>query len=197
AIQRAVGVTDDGIPGHRTARGVAAALDLSAGELDQVQFAADQLVTGKAQNIRRIAIHCTATREGQDFDAATIKRWHVRQGWSDIGYHFVIRLDGTVERGRPEHIPGAHVSGFNRNSIAIVYVGGLDAQAKSKDTRTVEQKAAMADLVRALLAAYPGADVLGHRDHSPDKDGDGVIEPHEWLKDCPCFDARAWWESVK
>lgn len=154
-------------------------------------------VTGNAKNIKRIAIHCTATREGQDISVATIRQWHLKQGWSDIGYHFVIGLDGKVERGRPEHTPGSHVRGFNTGSIGIVYVGGLDAQGKGKDTRTPPQKRAMADLVRDLLKAYPGADVLGHRDHSPDKDGDGVIERHEWLKECPCFDVRAWWASVK
>ncbi len=155
------------------------------------------LVTGKANGIRRIVIHCTATREGQDIDAATIRRWHLRQGWKDIGYHFVIQLDGDIERGRPEEIPGSHVRGFNTGSIAIVYVGGLDAQGKAKDTRTPAQQAAMAQLVRDLLARYPGAQVLGHRDLSPDKDGDGVVERHEWLKDCPCFDVRAWWADAK
>jgi N-acetylmuramoyl-L-alanine amidase len=154
-------------------------------------------VTGNGKNIKRIAIHCTATREGQDISVATIRQWHLKQGWSDIGYHFVIGLDGKVERGRPEHTPGSHVRGFNAGSIGVVYVGGLDAQGKAKDTRTPAQKRAMADLVRSLLKAYPGADVLGHRDHSPDKDGDGVIERHEWLKECPCFDVRAWWSSVK
>lgn len=154
-------------------------------------------VTGNAKNIKRIAIHCTATREGREYSAETIRGWHKRQGWSDIGYHFVIGLDGTVERGRPEHVTGSHVKGFNTGSIGIVYVGGLDVQGKAKDTRTPAQKRAMADLVRALLKAYPGADVLGHRDHSPDKNGDGIISPNEWTKECPCFDVRAWWASVK
>jgi len=197
AIQTKVGVTADGIFGPLTARKVADALGVSPVGIQTAQFASGVLVTGKGKNIRRIAIHCTATREGQDVDASTIKRWHLGQGWSDIGYHFVIRLDGTVERGRPEEVPGSHVRGFNAGSIAIVYVGGLDAQGKGKDTRTAQQKAAMLELVRGLLAKYPGADVLGHRDHSPDKDGDGVIEQHEWLKECPCFDVRAWWESVQ
>lgn len=153
--------------------------------------------TGKAKGIRRIVIHCTATREGQDIDAATIRRWHLKQGWSDIGYHFVIQIDGDIERGRPEEIAGSHVKGFNTGSIAIVYVGGLDPQGKAKDTRTPAQQAAMAQLVRELLASYPGAAVVGHRDLSPDKDGDGVVERHEWLKDCPCFDVRAWWAAAQ
>jgi len=153
--------------------------------------------TGKGRNIRRIVIHCTATREGQDIDAATIRRWHLRQGWNDIGYHFVIGIDGEIERGRPEEIAGSHVRGFNTGSIGVVYVGGLDAQGRGKDTRTEAQKTAMAQLVRGLVRAYPGADVTGHRDLSPDKDGDGVVERHEWLKECPCFDVRAWWAAAK
>jgi N-acetylmuramoyl-L-alanine amidase len=153
--------------------------------------------TGKGKNIRRIVIHCTATREGQDIDAATIRKWHLRQGWNDIGYHFVIGIDGEVERGRPEETPGSHVKGFNTGSIGVVYVGGLDRQALPKDTRTAAQKAAMQQLVRSLLVAYPGADVMGHRDLSPDTDGDGVVERHEWQKECPCFDVRAWWAGAK
>lgn len=196
-IQLAVGATPDGIPGPTTARKVAEALKVQPPLSPQASPYPGALVTGVAKGISRIAIHCTATREAQDIDAATIKRWHLAQGWKDIGYHFVIRLDGTIERGRPEEITGSHVAGFNTGSIAIVYVGGLDAQGKGKDTRTPEQHDAMAQLVRELLAKYPGADVLGHRDHSPDKDGDGIIERHEWLKECPCFDVRAWWDGVK
>lgn len=181
----------DGIPGPATARAVAKAIGLSPNPVN------DDLVRGTGQVIRRIFIHCTATREGQDISAATIKGWHLAKGWKDIGYHFVIRLDGTIERGRDEDVPGAHVEGFNTGSIGVVYVGGLDAQGKAKDTRTTAQKAAMKRLVHDLVAFYPPADVLGHRDASPDKDGDGVIEPHEWLKDCPCFDVRAWWKATR
>lgn len=196
AIQRWAGAAADGVPGPATARAIMA----KAGIADRASAPAREdtaLVTGRAENVTRIFVHCTATREGQNVDAATIREWHKGQGWSDIGYHFVIRLDGTIERGRPEHIPGSHARGFNRGSVALVYVGGLDRQGAPKDTRTEAQKAAMAKLVAELVATYPGADVLGHRDISPDKDGDGVIEPHEWLKACPCFDVRSWWESVR
>lgn len=154
------------------------------------------IVTGRGKAIARIFIHCTATREGQDIDARTIRRWHLARGWRDIGYHFVIRLDGSIERGRDEATVGSHVAGFNTGSIGVVYAGGLDAQGRPKDTRTPEQLEAMQRLVRALVAAYPGAEVLGHRDASPDTDHDGVVEPHEWLKACPCFDVRAWWEAA-
>jgi len=183
-IQRWAGVDDDGNPGPATARAIIARAGI---ERDT------SLVTGDGKDIKRIFIHCTATREGQDFSASTIRKWHKRKGWSDIGYHFVVGIDGEIEAGRPESRIGSHVRGFNKGSIGVVYVGGLDAQGQPKDTRTPEQTAALHKLVTALEKTYPGAKVMGHRDASPDKDGDGVVEEHEWLKACPCFDVKTWW----
>lgn len=142
-----------------------------------------------------IAIHCTATREGQNIDATTVDGWHLKQGWAGIGYHYLIHLDGSIEAGRPEGAVGSHIAGHNSNSVGIVYVGGLDAQGKPKDTRTAEQKAALAQLVRQLKANYRPTKIGGHRDFSPDKNGDGVITPNEWLKACPCFDVADWLRS--
>lgn len=140
----------------------------------------------------RLVIHCTATRAGNFVDASTVDRWHRDLGWAGIGYHYLIRLDGTIEAGRPINAVGSHVSGFNSNSISICYVGGLDKQGQPKDTRTPEQKASMKLLRKSLLATYRTiVDTCGHRDLSPDKNGDGVVEPHEWLKACPCWDVRA------
>ena len=142
--------------------------------------------------IKRIVVHCTATREGQAVNAATIRGWHLKQGWSDIGYHYVILLDGRVEKGRADNMVGSHVKGWNTGSLAIVYVGGLDKDGKAKDTRTAGQKKAMKDLIAKLAAEHKVTRIVGHRDLSPDKDGDGVVEKHEWLKDCPCFDVPSW-----
>ena len=83
---------------------------------------------------------------------------------------------------------GAHAKGYNRNSIGICYEGGLNKDGKPKDTRTTEQRAALRQLVNELLARFPGCKVSGHRDLSPDQNRDGKIEPHEWIKPCPCFD---------
>ena len=66
--------------------------------------------------IEKIFIHCTATIEGQDLDAKDIDRWHRQKGWNGIGYHYVVKLNGTVEKGRPDNVMGAHVKGYNRNS---------------------------------------------------------------------------------
>ena len=192
-IQRRVGVKPDNVWGPKTADAIMNALPT----IPLPDLPPSPTVTGKGVNITRVFIHCSATREGQDIDAATIRKWHLAQGWKDIGYHFVIRLDGSIERGRPENTTGSHVAGFNTGSIGVVYVGGLDTQGKPKDTRTPAQLLAMRHLCKALASEYPKARFMGHRDASPDKDRDGVIEKHEWLKECPCFDVKSWWESVR
>ena len=126
--------------------------------------------------IDKIIIHCSATPEGRDVSTEEIRQWHLDRGWSDIGYHYVIEIDGTVGDGRPVEISGAHAKGHNAESIGVCYVGGVDADMEPKDTRTQEQKEALDDLIRDLLEEYPDAEVYGHRDFSE--------------KACPSFDAR-------
>ncbi|MGO1303187.1 MAG: N-acetylmuramoyl-L-alanine amidase [Sphingomonas parapaucimobilis] len=141
------------------------------------------------RSISSIAVHCTATPAGRAVSAAQIRGWHLAKGWKDIGYHFVVGLDGTIEIGRPKAMAGAHVEGFNAHSVGVVYVGGTDAAGKPLDTRTPAQKAALLDLLAELKGAHPAAVIKGHRDYSPDRNRDGKITPNEWLKACPCFDA--------
>jgi len=105
----------------------------------------------------------------------TIKSWHVKgRGWSDIGYHFIIELDGSVKEGRPIHRSGAHTKGHNANSIGVCYVGGIDKDKKPKDTRTEAQRASMDQLIAGLLLDNVGASVHGHNEFS--------------AKACPSFD---------
>ena len=107
------------------------------------------------RRIDKIILHCTATIEGKDYRAKDIDRWHKARGWKGIGYHYVIDLDGTVEKGRKDSEIGAHCSGQNAHSIGVVYVGGLAKDGKTaKDTRTKEQKAALITLVKKLLKQY-------------------------------------------
>lgn len=153
----------------------------------------------KASDIDAIVIHCSATRAGQDVRAADIDKWHKERGFAMIGYNYVIDLDGKVEVGRPLTRDGAHTNtagtsgkSYNKHSVGICYIGGLDRNGKAKDTRTYRQKQSLVRLVYRLLDEYPNIkEVIGHRDASPDKNGDGKITSNEWIKQCPCFEVRA------
>ena len=125
------------------------------------------------RKINKIILHCSATMMGKNFTAKDIDQWHRRQGFQMIGYHYVILLDGTVEIGRPLEIPGAHTYGHNADSIGICYIGGLDEEGNSCDTRTKAQRIAMKKLIDNLLVRYANATVHGHREFAN--------------KECPCF----------
>ena len=137
-----------------------------------------------------IVIHCSATKENKDYSVEDIKKWHLQRGFNDVGYHFVIKLDGTIELGRPLNKIGAHVSGNNTGSIGICYIGGLSSNGKAKDTRTLKQKESLINLVTILKSFIPIKEVKGHRDYSKDLNNNGIIEPFEYMKDCPCFDVK-------
>ncbi len=139
-----------------------------------------------------IAIHCSATPATADIDAAEIRRWHRGQGWRDIGYHYVIKRDGTIEKGRDPKTPGAHEPKINARSLAICMVGGspkVDSPEHKKglgeDNYTDAQWASLKKLVTELHLKHPAAEVLGHRDVP------GV------RKACPSFDTRKWWAANK
>lgn len=121
---------------------------------------------------------------------------HRARGFRGAGYHFYIHQSGQVVPLRPLDQTGAHAWGFNRCSIGVCYEGGLSPSGEPADTRTLEQKKSLLGLVRNLKKIYPQATVLGHRDLSPDRDGNGRVEPHEWLKVCPAFDAMAEYQGV-
>lgn len=146
--------------------------------------------------ITDIVIHCTATRAGVPVTVAMIDRWHKKRGWAGIGYHYVVGLDGSVARGRPEETAGSHVKGHNRHSIGVVYVGGLDKNYTPTDTRTQAQKESLLALLFSLKEKYPNAQIRGHRDFSKDLNGNGKIEPFEWMKVCPCFDAKKEYQEL-
>ena len=115
--------------------------------------------------LKRIILHCTATPEGKHFDVDTIRRWHVKdRGWKDIGYHYVIYLDGSVHEGRPLEQAGAHTSGHNSDSIGIVYVGGVDKNGKAKDTLNEAQETAMVNLIKSLREEHGDMSLHGHNE---------------------------------
>ncbi len=143
-----------------------------------------------------LVVHVTATPAGRDIGVAEVRKMHKAKGWSDIGYNELIRIDGTLELGRGIDAVGAHVAGFNSTSYGISLVGGLNQQGKPENTATHAQIVTLEGRLREMAARYPKAGVCGHRDLSPDKDGDGVIEPGEHIKACPCFDAIPWAASL-
>ena len=136
------------------------------------------------REINKIIVHCSATREGENFDVAEIRKWHVEgRGWSDIGYHFYIDLYGEIHKGRDIAKIGAHCKGHNRNSIGICYCGGVEADGKTpKDTRNKEQKEALIAVLRTLKAMFPNAIVHSHNDFAN--------------KACPSFNATEEYEDI-
>ena len=190
AVQTALNCLPDGIFGELTAEAVRD-FQASAGlEVDGIVgrktwdalFPASTATSGKVnplpkskRSINLIVVHCTATIEGKDYSVAEIRRWHIKRGFSDIGYHYLIGIDGTLREGRNVNLSGAHTAGKNAHSIGVCYVGGLDKNHKAKDTRTPAQKATLLQLLKDLKKMYPKATIHGHREFAN--------------KACPCFDA--------
>lgn len=112
-------------------------------------------LTPATRTIKGIILHCSATPEGKDYTVSTIRQWHLQRGFNDIGYHFVIYRDGSINKGRDISKVGAHCTGHNSDTIGICYVGGCDITGKkAKDTRTPQQKASLVKLVRQLMTEY-------------------------------------------
>ena len=141
------------------------------------------------RTINLIVVHCSATQGNRMLSPEALDLMHRRRGFNGTVYHYYIRKDGTVHLTRPVERIGAHVKGFNANSIGICYEGGLDCRGRPADTRTPEQRAALRLLVHQLLEKFPDCRVCGHRDLSEDLNGDGTISPDEWIKQCPSFNA--------
>lgn len=131
----------------------------------------------KKRLIKQIVIHCTATKEGNHITFDMVRSWHIAKGFSDIGYHYLILLDGTVIKGREEWEIGAGVKNYNNNTLHICYVGGLNDNMQPKDTRTDAQRSSLRVLIASLKTVYRDAYVCGHRDFP------------NVIKACPCFNA--------
>lgn len=134
------------------------------------------------RTINEIIIHCSATPAMQNVTAKDIERYHRSIGFETIGYHYVVRLDGTIESGRALTRIGAHCKGHNANSIGVCYIGGINADGKPCDTRTADQKWALRKLLVKLKSQFPLAKIHSHRDFAP--------------KACPSFDATAEYASL-
>lgn len=208
-LQTQLGILVDGVFGAKTETAVKDFQKSNGLSVDGVVGAktwsklgyetADEVTPG-GRTINKIILHCTATPEGEDFSIESIDNSHKARNFSyyidpdttkkcHIGYHYIILRDGTIVRCRPENVRGCHTSGHNYDSISIAYIGGCPTRSvkdwnnKSKDTRTVAQKAAIIKLVRELKGKYGNPEVYGHRDFA--------------AKACPSFDARTEFKNFK
>lgn len=140
-----------------------------------------------------IVVHCSATKPSHNITINTVREWHIAKGWGDVGYHFFIRRDGVIEAGRHVDDVGAHVAGHNTDTVSFCMAGGLDEDGNSflnrPDLFTSLQWDSAKRLMAVLRRMYPAAQIVGHRDLSPDLNNDGKITPNEYLKTCPGFSA--------
>jgi len=156
----------------------------------------------KRDSTTHIVVHCSASRPSADIGVKELRRIHVEDnGWSDVGYHLVIRRNGLIEAGRHLDDIGAHVAGFNSRSVGVCLVGGLYQTGVAPDDDfagvfTQEQASALRDVLYFLKGMYPSAEIVGHRDLSPDKNKDGRIDKRDWLKQCPCFDVASFCKGI-
>lgn len=140
------------------------------------------------RKIERIFVHCTASQQTKTID--DIRKEFENKGWKNPGYHIVVMPSGRAERLLPDEEISNGVQGYNSTAINIAYVGGIDAKGKGIDNRTPEQKDTLKRLISAYKENYPDAEVLGHRDISPDVNKNGIVDPWERVKECPCYNVK-------
>lgn len=174
AFQKANGLKPDGIVGAKT--------------WEKLSAVSTNLSKSK-RRIDSIIVHCTASPEGKHLTVEDIRRDHKAKGWADIGYHYVVYLDGSIHNGRNVDLIGSHCYGHNSYSIGVVYVGGLENKPntpynklKAKDTRTDKQKKALVSLLKELRRLYPKAKIYGHCDFA--------------AKACPSFNAKEEYKNI-
>lgn len=146
------------------------------------------------RSIKRIFVHCTAGSQRQKI--ADLQAEFKRKGWKNPGYHVVITPDGKCHKLLDYGKVSNGVMGYNSTAVNVAYMGGIDAQGKAVDNRTEEQKASLVKLLKELKGRYPKAEILGHRDISPDTNGNGIVDPWERIKECPCFDAKDEYKDI-
>lgn len=126
-----------------------------------------------------LVVHCAATKPSMDIGLREIRQWHRQKGWLDVGYHFIIRRDGAVEAGRDVNVIGAHVQGYNSESVGVCLVGGINDKGEPEANFTPEQYESLSGLLTDLSKQFPHASIVGHRELDP-------------KKACPSFDVQAW-----
>ena len=147
------------------------------------------------RQINYLVVHCTAGSQRQTITDLRLE--FKRKGWKNPGYHYVIAPDGKITQLLDEAQVSNGVKGYNSISINIAYIGGINKDGKGVDNRTPEQKKALRSLLKTLHTRYPQATIQGHRDFSPDRNHNGIIEPCEWIKLCPCFNAKDEYHDIQ
>ena len=142
------------------------------------------------RKVKYIAVHCTAG--SQKATVNDLLAEFKRKGWKAPGYHYVITADGKIHQLLDTEKVSNGVKGYNSVSVNIAYTGGMDGV----DNRTDEQKKSLVFLLKLLRKRYPDAVIQGHRDFSPDLNGNGKIEKSEWIKMCPSFDAKTEYKGI-
>lgn len=146
------------------------------------------------RKIEYIAVHCTAGSQNQTVEDLLSE--FRRKGWKNPGYHYIVSPDGRITQLLDDSKVSNGVKGFNGITVNVAYIGGIDANGKATDNRTDAQKKALRQLLGMLKKKYPEAVIQGHRDFSPDVNGNGVVDTWERIKECPCFDAKEEYKSI-
>ena len=147
------------------------------------------------RNIKNIFVHCTASQ--QTATVQQILKEFTQRGWRIPGYHYIVDPKGMLTQLVAEDRISNGVKGYNAESINVAYIGGIDSKKKAIDNRTPEQKKTLLNILTRLKKKYPNAIIMGHRDISPDKNHNGIVDPWERIKECPCFDAKTEYENLK
>jgi Negative regulator of beta-lactamase expression len=147
------------------------------------------------RTIKYIFVHCTASQ--QTATVQQILREFTQRGWKTPGYHYIVDAKGILTQLVAEDRVSNGVKGYNAESINVAYIGGIDAKNKAVDNRTPEQKKTLLDILTRLKQKYTEAIIMGHRDISPDKNHNGIVDPWERIKECPCFNAKTEYANIK
>lgn len=146
------------------------------------------------RKIERIFVHCTASQQTKTAD--DIKKEFKNKGWKNPGYHYLIDASGVTHKLLSEDEVSNGVYGYNQTSINVAYIGGIDSSGKGVDNRSEKQKESLRNILSELKKKYPNAKIMGHRDISPDKNSNGIVDPWERIKECPCFDAITEYKDI-
>lgn len=147
------------------------------------------------RDIRYIVVHCTASNQERTYKDI-LKEFKLK-GWRNPGYHYIIEADGALHKVLEDGEVANGVKEHNANSMHVAYIGGIDSKGKPLDNRTPGQKATLRRVLEYLHGKYPSARILGHRDFSPDKNGNGIVDPWERVKACPCFEVKEEYKDLE